>query len=107
MEAAVPAILVLAIIGIGVVKISDGDARSRQDHRNTEHLAEVTKKDAINACGAVHASDVNFHDFLQRSILTGPRSDDPNLRAFLDALATSQTKLHNACLHKADPTTYP
>lgn len=114
-EAAVPALLIFAIVGIGYVK-SDSNARaSREAKQRNEQLAEVTERsdaalaklthdNAVNACNTTHASDVSLHDFLVKSIGTGARAHDPRSQKFLNDLAFAQNVTYGQCLMKARST---
>lgn len=111
-EAAIPALLVLAIVGIGYVKTSTNTQLSHKNKESNEQLAALTKRsdlalakltrdNAVNACNTTHASDVALHDFLAKSIGTGPRAQDPRTKKFLDDLAFAQNVTYGQCLTKA------
>lgn len=112
LEAAIPALLVLAIVGIGYVKTNANAQLSQRTKMQNERLAEFTARsdaalakvardNAVNACDTTHASDVSLHDFLAKSIGSGPRAADPGVQKFLSDLAFAQNVTYGRCLTKA------
>lgn len=114
-EAAIPALLIFAIVGIGYVKTSTNTQLSHKNKESNEQLAAVTARsdaalakvardNAVNACNTTHASDVSLHDFLVKSIGTGARAHDPRSQKFLNDLAFAQNVTYGQCLMKARST---
>lgn len=108
-----PALLVFAIIGIAYVKISANAETSRKAKEANAALASYTTRsdaalkklahdNAVDACSAVHSSDVALHDFLVLSIGSGPRAKDSGVQKFLDDLAFAQNVTYGRCLAKAN-----